>query len=179
MSKAKIITWNVNGIRAILKKNFAKYIDQLKPDVLALQEVKCDDLTILNQIFTELGYSYYVNCAVKKGYSGVLVAWKNFLKAELVPFDLLNNAYKNEGRTLFVDFGDFKLLNLYVPSGTSSEERHEAKLLFMRELRSNLSNAELSKIIICGDFNICHKENDIHHPQIAEKKNFSGYELQE
>ena len=184
----KILNWNVNGIRAAVTKGFSEFINRETPDVVCLQEIKCNDLEVLAKIFNELNYSFQPSFAEKKGYSGTLVAWKTNSELELSLIDEISprlgstrklaEIFKFEGRHVFFSIGDYILMNLYLPSGSSSEERQVVKYTFMENLYSFLSSLNetvLSKMIICGDFNICHNELDIHHPKEATKKMLSGF----
>ncbi len=184
----KIINWNVNGIRAVSTKGFAEFIKSETPDLVCLQEIKCNDVEVLAKIFNEIDYDFQPSFAEKKGYSGTLIAWKKNPAIELAPIEecspklgsktILSEIFKFEGRHVFFSLGDYILMNLYLPSGSSSEERQVVKYNFMENLYNYLSSLDdvtRSKMIICGDFNICHDELDIHHPKEATKKELSGF----
>jgi exodeoxyribonuclease-3 len=161
----KIISYNVNGIRAALAKGFADWLEAENPDVLCLQEIKAQSNQIDIALFAQLGYTTYLHCAQKKGYSGVAILTK--IAADNIAVGMHSPVFDNEGRVLRVNFGDVSVMSVYVPSGSSGDERQEFKMKFLEEFlpfvektRQNYPN-----IIICGDYNICHKPIDINHPE--------------
>lgn len=182
----KILNWNVNGIRSVIGKGFSDFIRLRDPDVICLQEVKCNDQKIVDEIFLGLDYGVVTSFAEKKGYSGTLIAIKKEKYNQFIFKDLnqdldispINFTLSTEGRSVLAIHPKFKLLNLYMPSGSSSEERQQIKYEVMDSLYSNFKKAPDSfreDLIICGDFNICHQELDIHHPNEATKKELSGF----
>jgi len=169
----KIISYNVNGIRAALKKGFIDWLQAADPDVITLQETKAHKEQLDLSVFEEAGYPYnYWFSAEKKGYSSVAVLSKT--EPNHVEYGTGINYMDREGRNLRVDFEDLSIMSLYLPSGTN-DERLELKLQYMddfldyvEDLKQNIPN-----LVICGDYNICHKPIDIHDP--VRLKNVSGF----
>ncbi len=169
----KIISWNVNGLRAVLKKNFLEYLQQADPDILCIQETKLQEEQIPKEIHELDGYFKYWNFAEKKGYSGVAVFTKE--KPISVEYSIGDELYDKEGRLLLLEFKDFSLINCYFPNGQMSDERLQYKLNFydrmfdlMQKIRESGKN-----LIICGDFNTAHKEIDLANPK--QNENTSGF----
>lgn len=173
----KILTYNINGIRAALKKGLLEFIKEQNADVVCFQETKCQDEQVPMDDFIALGYHPYWHSAVKKGYSGVLTLTKK--EPSLVQVGMQSELIDNEGRVLRTDINGWTILNCYFPSGSSSEERHEFKMQFLSEFQPfvNRIKKENEKIVIVGDYNIVHTELDIHNPQRKDKP--SGYRPEE
>ena len=168
-----IISYNVNGIRAAMKKGFIDWLKAAQPDVLCLQETKAHEDQLLLHEFEEAGYPYhYWFSAEKKGYSGVAVLSKT--KPRNVVYGTGIKTMDNEGRNLRIDFDDFSVMSLYLPSGTN-DDRLDFKLNYMAEFQDYIDylKKEIPNIIICGDYNICHEAIDIHNP--VANKNTSGF----
>ena len=170
----KIISYNLNGIRAALKKDLAHWINDFKADIYCFQELKANTEDIDSSIFTNLGYETYWFSAEKKGYSGVGIISKD-IKWESVK---LGNGYVQsdfEGRVIVAEHQNFILINAYFPSGTSGNERQSYKYQWLDEFYNFIQQKILIKkpIIITGDYNIAHTEIDIHDPK--GNKNTSGF----
>lgn len=169
----KLVSWNINGIRAGLRNGLLDFIREKQPDCLFLQETKANldqvDITEL----TNLGYSVYINPAVKKGYSGVGLISKSQYE---VSFGIDNPYFDNEGRVLAIKIGDVKIFNIYFPSGSSGDLRQKYKYEFLDYLYTHLKNGDFKNVILCGDVNICHNEIDIHHPKQASRLGLSGFQ---
>lgn len=161
----RIISYNVNGIRAALNKGLLDWLKTNPADVICLQETKAWKENIDHQPITELGFYDYWYSAQKKGYSGVAVFSK--LKPDNVIFGTGHKVSDEEGRVLQLDFSDVRLINAYFPSGTTGEVRQKFKYAWLDEFFNYLENLKqaIPKIILCGDYNIAHKEIDIHNPK--------------
>jgi exodeoxyribonuclease-3 len=168
-----IISYNVNGIRAAIKKGFFDWLQLAAPDVICVQETKARLEDVDTTRFSELGYSVHWHAAEKKGYSGVATFSRQ--QPDLVVAGCGMEVYDREGRILRTDFGDTTLLNCYFPSGTSGEERQAFKMQFLGDFFQWAMELKKSRpnLIIVGDYNIAHSEIDIHDPK--GNKNSSGF----
>ncbi|PCH57518.1 MAG: exodeoxyribonuclease III [Legionellales bacterium] len=157
----RIISVNVNGIRATAKKGFFTWLADQDADIICLQEIKAHRDQLVDSIFYPTGYEHYFFSAEKKGYSGVAVYSKH--KPTNVSTGLGWEMADTEGRYLQLDFGNLSVASIYVPSGTSSTERQELKYDFLQRYEKILSKQlkESRDYIICGDVNIVHQEIDI------------------
>jgi exodeoxyribonuclease-3 len=173
MDKINLISYNINGVRAALKKGLDEWLSTENPDIVCLQEIKATPEQVDTSLFTDLGYECYWFPAEKKGYSGVSVFTK--VKPDAVLYGMEIEKYDIEGRLIRLDFGETTLINTYMPSGTTGEIRQSFKYEWLDDFYNYINDLkkEREKIIICGDFNICHKEIDIHNPK--SNKNTSGF----
>jgi exodeoxyribonuclease III len=165
----KIITYNVNGIRAAINKGLAQWLQSVNADVVCLQEVKAELEQIDPAVFENLGYKIYWYAAEKKGYSGVAILSKT--TPNHVQYGSGFDAYDREGRFIRVDYADVSVLCTYFPSGSSGDERQAFKMQFLDDYYSYSMNliSQHPNLIVCGDYNICHKAIDIHNPKSNAK----------
>lgn len=169
----KIISYNVNGIRAAMNKGFVEWLTNADPDVICLQEIKALKEQLDLTVFEDAGYHYnYWFSAQKKGYSGVAILSKT--EPDHVEYGTGIESMDFEGRNLRADFGDLSVMSLYLPSGTNMA-RLEHKLEYMDLFQNYIDNLkkERPNLVICGDYNICHEAIDIHDP--IRNKNVSGF----
>jgi exodeoxyribonuclease-3 len=168
-----IISYNVNGIRAALKKDWALWAKATNADVIALQETKAHPDQLDLTIFDDLGYHHYWFSAEKKGYSGVALLCKE--KPLNVVYGCGIAKYDFEGRVIRADFKDFSVLSVYFPSGTTGGVRQVYKMEFLSDFQTYINELkkEIPNLIVSGDYNICHEEIDIHNP--VSNKNSSGF----
>lgn len=173
MSSLRIISYNVNGIRAAMKKGFIDWLKTNPADIICLQETKAEKDNVDHKQFTDLGFHDYWFSAQKKGYSGVAVFTK--IKPDNVVYGTGHKVSDDEGRVIQLDFGDIRLINAYFPSGTSGDIRQDFKYKWLDEFFNYLNELKKThpKLILLGDYNIAHKEIDIHDPK--GNKNSSGF----
>ncbi len=170
---AKIITYNVNGIRSALSKGWIDWLKATDPDVVCLQEIKATPDQIDSAPIQDLGYHLYWYPAQKKGYSGVAIFSK--IKPDHVEYGCGIKKYDDEGRVLRLDFGAISVMSIYMPSGSSGEERQAFKMIWLADFHNYITSLKVSrnKLILCGDYNICHQPIDIHNPK--SNANSSGF----
>ena len=173
---AVILTYNINGIRAALKKDLDSWIDSSKADIVCLQEIKAKPEQFNVEVFNKLGFECFINSAEKPGYSGVAILSK--IKPKNVEYGCGIDKIDFEGRVIRADYDNYSVMSVYFPSG-SNPLRQAFKMEFLdlfydyiQELKKKIPN-----LIISGDYNICHTSIDIHNPQ--RNKNTSGFLLEE
>lgn len=160
----KIISYNVNGIRAAMKKGFIDWLLATNADIICIQETKAQ----LDQIpmfeFAEAGYRSYAHSAVKKGYSGVAILSKK--EPDHVEIGIGIDKYDHEGRMIRADYGDVSVASIYHPSGSSGDLRQAFKMEWLADFQNYVNELKKSRpnLILCGDYNICHRPIDIHDP---------------
>ncbi|WP_055436320.1 exodeoxyribonuclease III [Lacinutrix algicola] len=168
----KIISYNVNGIRAAIKKGFIEWLISTDADVVCLQETKAMEEQLDLSLFVEAGYKYnYWYSAQKKGYSGVAILSKT--EPNHVEYGTGIETMDFEGRNIRADYDGVSVMSMYLPSGTNIE-RLEFKLNYMAEIQEYITGLRdtVPNLVVCGDYNICHEAIDIHNPKM---KNVSGF----
>jgi exodeoxyribonuclease-3 len=173
MAKQKLLSWNINGLRAVLKKGFAEFLEREQPDVLCLQETKISDDLVDGFVFE--GYPYiYWNCAEKKGYSGTAMLCK---KAPIrVRYGLGIAEHDKEGRVITAEFEDYFLVTVYTPNSQNHDENKRPRRLDYRTTKWDVAFLEYVKaleaakpVIFCGDLNVAHTEIDLANPKTNRK----------
>ncbi len=165
----KIISYNVNGIRAAMKKGLVEWVKENDFDIVCVQETKAQLEQVDMTPFEELGYQHFWHSAEKKGYSGVMTMSKQ--QPDMVKEGLGIEKYDLEGRLIRTDFGDWTLINCYFPSGTRGGVRQDFKYEFLDDIYQwiHTLRKERPKLILVGDYNIAHEEIDIHNPKSNKK----------
>ena len=175
----KIISWNVNGLRAVLKKGLGEFLQQVKPDVLCIQEIKLQIPQVpedFSKLLSDLGYSCHWAEAIKKGYSGVATFSKPPVLREKIGIEKIE--FDSEGRTQTLEYDDFYLVNCYFPNAQHGLLRLNYKLAYNDELLKHLKKlAKKKNVIVCGDFNVAHERIDIKNPD--SNKNNPGFYIDE
>lgn len=169
----KIISYNVNGIRAAMQKGLVDWVKFNNPDVICFQELKAEIEQVDLTPFEELGYRIYWHSAQKKGYSGVAIFTK--IKPNHVEIGCGIEIYDYEGRVIRADFDNFSVMSVYMPSGTTGDVRQDFKMNWLSDFTNYTNNLKekLPNLVISGDFNICHQAIDIHNPK--SNANSSGF----
>ncbi len=169
----RIVSYNLNGIRSAMNKGFTDWFRQAAPDVLCIQETKAQPEQVDLEEIRRMGYLDYWHSAEKKGYSGVLILTRE--EPDHLEIGMGHTGYDAEGRVIRADYGDLSVMNVYIPSGTTGDERQEIKMNFLDDFINYLNHLRKERpgLLVCGDFNIAHREIDIHNP--AGNKNNSGF----
>jgi len=169
----RLFSWNVNGLRAVLKKGFLDFFDEHRPDILGLQETKAQEFQVVEGLKPLIGYHQIFSSAEKKGYSGVALFSRE--KPQTVSLSLGRNEFDTEGRVIRADFEGFTLFNVYFPNGKSRPERLQYKMdfydHFLDVCQGLLQNGR--NVVVCGDVNTAHKEIDLARPK--ENRKISGF----
>lgn len=169
----KMISWNVNGIRACMNKGFNEFFNEIDADIFAIQETKMQEG---QADISKDGYYAYMNSAIKKGYSGTLVYTK--IKPLHVHYGMDNNAHNEEGRIITLEYEKFYFVTVYVPNSKEELARIDYRMEFEDDFRNYLNNLSKTKpVILCGDLNVAHMPIDLKNPE-ANKFN-PGYSIQE
>ena len=157
----KLVSWNVNGIRAVLTKGFEDFFKNVNADIFCIQETKCQE----GQVELEFeGYQSFWNSAEKKGYSGTAIFTK--IKPLSVKFGIGIEEHDKEGRVITLEFKDFYMVNIYTPNSKRELERLDYRQIWEDEIRKYLLNLNKTKpVIMCGDLNVAHKEIDLKNPK--------------
>lgn len=169
----RIISYNLNGIRSALNKGFLDWLKTDPADIICIQETKAQAADINKHLFEALGWHLYLFSAQKKGYSGVAILSK--YRADQVHYGTGHTESDAEGRVIRIDIGEQSIISAYFPSGTTGDLRQTYKYQWLDEFYDYISQLqkERPQLIICGDYNICHKAIDIHNP--IGNKNSSGF----
>ncbi len=169
----KILSWNVNGIRAISRKGFLPWLSKDSPDILCVQETKAEPTQLTAELANPADYNTVWNAAEKKGYSGT--ATFSRLKPAKVKMGLNISSLDKEGRVISTDYGSFILFNVYFPNGRQNSQRLNFKLKFYDEFLKHIDKLKKTgrKIVVCGDLNTAHAEIDLSHP--GENRKVSGF----
>jgi exodeoxyribonuclease-3 len=173
MRTLRILSWNVNGLRAVHKKGFLEWLRAEGPDILCLQETKAELGQLPEELIDVPGYRAHFASAERRGYSGVASYAKIAPREVRAGFGV--KRFDAEGRTQILDYGDFQLYNVYFPNGKASPERLRYKMAFYRAFLKHVDGlrAKGEKLIICGDVNTAHKEIDLARPK--ENEGISGF----
>ncbi|MHC1593577.1 MAG: exodeoxyribonuclease III [Methermicoccaceae archaeon] len=177
MKKLSILSWNVNGLRAVYKKGFLDWLLKAEPDILCVQETKATEEQLPSRLKAIDGYNMYLSSAERKGYSGVALYSKIEPKSIKRGFGI--ERFDSEGRVLIADYEDFVLFNVYFPNGKASQERLDYKMEFYDAFLSYVDELKSrgKKIVVCGDVNTAHKEIDLARPKQNEE--VSGFLAEE
>lgn len=165
----RVISLNVNGIRSATKKGLFTWLSQQNADCICLQELKAQEADLQQDIFRQEGYAFYAHYAEKKGYSGVGIYTKH--KPFHIKTGLGWDSADQEGRYIELDYGHLKIISVYLPSGTSGEERQSIKMDFLKRFEKHLLELknQAAEVIICGDWNIAHKPIDLKNWRANQK----------
>ncbi len=173
----RIISWNVNGIRAVMKKDFETSLKQMSPDIICFQETKAQDDQVAEALSPITGYHLYSNSAVKKGYSGTAILSKE--KPLSVVNDMGIEEHDQEGRVIAAEYNDFYLVTVYTPNSGSALARLPYRQTWDADFRAYLKDLESKKpVVVCGDLNVAHQAIDLKNPKPNYNKS-AGYMQEE
>ena len=169
----KIVSFNINGLRAILRKDFTKFLYEYSPEILGLQEIKLQEHQIPAEINSSKQYHLFWNFAQRAGYSGTALFSK--IRPKNVSYEIGKQQFHDEGRIIQAEYDDFVLLNIYFPNGQMNDERLQYKLAFYDQFLLHVESLRKKgkNIVAIGDYNTAHKEIDLAHPK--ENAKFSGF----
>lgn len=159
----KIISWNVNGLRAVYKKNFLNWLEKSKADIVCLQEIKAQEQDLPKELIKIKNYYSFFNPAQRPGYSGVAVYSK--VKPVKIEKSIGLKRFDDEGRILQLEYPEFTLINIYIPHGGRQKENLKYKLEVYKYLFNTLKKLQNKKVILIGDLNIAHTELDLARPK--------------
>jgi exodeoxyribonuclease-3 len=169
----KIVSWNVNGIRAIIKKGFIESVNEINPDILCLQETKAQENQVKEALFGIDSYKLYVNSAYRKGYSGTAILSRP--EPISVQYDMAIEEHDKEGRVITAEYNDFFLVTVYTPNSGSELVRLDYRKKWDADFLKYVKNLENTKpVIICGDLNVAHQPIDLKNPKANYNKT-AGY----
>lgn len=173
----RLVSWNVNGIRAVMKKDFASSFEAMNTDVLCLQETKAQDDQVAEALNTIEGYHIYSNSAEKKGYSGTAILSRT--KPLSVQYDMGIEEHDNEGRVIAAEYDGFFLVTVYTPNSGSELKRLSYRQQWDADFLKYLKNLEVIKpVVVCGDLNVAHQDIDLARPKPNYNKS-AGYMQEE
>ena len=162
----KLVSWNVNGLRAVLKKGFEDFFYKIDADIFCIQETKMQEGQI--EDFELKGYKEYWNSAEKKGYSGTAIFTK--IKPKNVSYGIGIKEHDQEGRVITLEFDKFYIINIYTPNSKRELERLEYRMIWEEEIRKYLNKLSKKKpVIMCGDLNVAHEEIDLKNPKTNKR----------
>lgn len=169
----KLVSWNVNGIRAVMKKDFLKKLDDMNTDVLCLQETKAQDDQVFEALKELDGYHIYSNSAEKKGYSGTAILTRE--KPRAVSYDIGVAEHDTEGRVICAEFESFYLITVYTPNSGSELKRLDYRTQWDKAFLQFIKDKEMDKpVVVCGDLNVAHRDIDLARPKPNYNKS-AGY----
>ncbi len=164
MQPQTLYSWNVNGLKAILKKNFHEFIDEYQPEILCIQETKSQDEEVFKLLEPFNGYQVFSHSAERKGYAGTAIMTQ--VEPQQVSYGIDKKEHEGEGRVITLEFRDYYLVNVYVPNAGSGLKRLDYRSHWDQAFREYLTNLARQKpLAVTGDFNVAHKEIDIARPK--------------
>ncbi len=162
-SERKIVSWNVNGLRTVYKRGLLNWIEEVKPDIICLQEIRAQKEDLPSEISEVEGYYSFFNTGKRKGYSGVVVYTKE--KPIEVNFSVGFERFDEQGRFALLKYQDFSLINVYLPHGGRKKENLDYKIGVYSRLLEFLGTLKDENVVLVGDFNVAHEDIDLARPQ--------------